>query len=267
MGLVILAGCSAVTLHARVYEQFDRVRIRVVTSELRSVDGSVVVPLPDVTSLSGMPTAIVLRLQNGSPETESVGVVVSGAELGRVVIRPTRSIRVDLSVPAESSFDEHDRVELTGSGDDWALEYLELANVHGFSSGLFSFVITPDDATLFDPPSGVASLLLFFVLLVLPIPLFRLEGGTVVRFVSLVPGATVLCLLFVTLLLPVVSEYKLLLSAQAFLLCMVILYGAPIVAWLVPRAARLCVSQLAIVARLVTSTFQRLQRPRVFLDT
>ena len=38
---------------------------------------------------------------------------------------------------------------------------------------------------------------------------------------------------------------------------MVILYGAPIVAWLVPRAARLCVSRLAIVARSLTSTFQR----------
>ena len=238
IGLVILAGCCATAFHARVYQQFDRVRIRVVTSEVQAVDGSVVVPLPDLTSLAGMPTAIVLRVQNGSTETRTVALVVRGAEVDQFVIRPTQSLRVDLSIPTRTSLHEGDRVELTGDGDDWAVHYLELANVHGFSSGLFSFVITPTETTLVDSFSIIASFLLFCLLLVLSIPLFSLREGRVVLFVSLIPGATGLCFLFLTLALPAVSSFKVLLSTQAFSLCLATLYGPAPVIWIARRDIR-----------------------------
>lgn len=238
IGLVILAGCCATAFHARVYQQFDRVRIRVVTSEVQAVDGSVVVPLPDLTSLVGMPTAIVLRVQNGSTETRTVALVVRGAEVDRFVIRPTQSLRVDFSIPTRTSLHEGDRVELTGDGDDWAVHYLELANVYGFSSGLFSFVITPTETTLVDSFSIIASFLLFCLLLVLSIPLFRLPEGRVVRFVSLIPGATVLCFFFLTLALPAISSFKVLLSTQAFSLCIATLYGPATVIWIARRDVR-----------------------------
>lgn len=253
VGLVVLAGCSAVALHTRVYEQFDRVRITIVRSERASVDGSVVVPLPDVTRLAGMPTAVVLQLQNRSPESRTVGVAIRGAELGRVVIRPEQTTRVDLSVAAEPVLQSGDRVELTGNGDDWALQYLELANIHGFSSGLFSFVIAPADATSSDHPSGIVAFFVLCILLILSIPLFRFDVGRVVQFVFLLLGALVVCVLFVTLVLPAVSAYKLLLSTHAFWLCMVTLYGPPIVTWIAPRPARACATGCAIAARSLSS--------------
>ena len=256
VGLVVLAGCSAVVLHARVYEQFDRVRITVVRSERPSVDGSLVVQLPDVTRLAGMPTAVVLQLQNRSPETRTVGIAISGAELGRVVIRPGQTTRVDLSVAARPVLHSDDRVELIGNGDDWALQYLELANVHGFSSGLFSFVITPDDTTVSDHPSGIVAFFVFCVLLILSIPLFRLEVGGGVQFVFLMLGALVFGFLLVTLVLPAVSAYKLLLSTQAFSLCMATLYGLPILTWIARRAARPCATVFAIVARSLSSAYR-----------
>ncbi len=268
IGLAIIAVCSATALHTRVYQQFDRVRIRVVTSEVQAVDGSVVVPLPDLTSLAGMPTAIVLQAQNGSPETRTVLLVVGGTEIGRFVIRPTQSIRVDLSIPTQTQLHEGDRVALTGNGDDWAVHYLELANVHGFSSGLFSFVITPTDATLADPFSIIVSFLLFCLLLVLSIPLFGLHEGRVVRFVALMPSATVLCFLFLILALPAASSFKVLLSTQAFSLCVVALYGPATVIWIARRDVRPYLTRLVhlLLASLasVRHTFEDLTGVKLF---
>ena len=229
VGLIALSGCCAVALHTRVYERFDRVRIKVVTSALQPVDGAVVVPISDAAGLAGMPAALILGLQNGGPEARTIGITVNGAWLDRVVIRPRQTRRVDLGVSAQAHAGQASRLELVGDGDDWALQSLELANVHGFSSGLFSFVITPDDAALSDHPSGLAAVLLFGVLLALSIPMLRFNTGRVIGVVSLLPGALVCCFLGATLVLPAVSAFKVLLSVQAFSLCMVALYGPPAV--------------------------------------
>ena len=256
VGIVTIAACCAVVFHTRVYKQFDPVRIRIVETNQISADRSVVLTLPDVASLSGSPTAIILRLRNRSAEARNIGMVVSGAWLGRFVIPPGQTIRIDLSVPAHSSLNTDDRLQLIGDGDDWVLQYLELSNVHGFSYGLFSFVITRDDAVLFDQASGITAFFLFVVWLVLPILMFRLNEGRAIRFVSLISGATVLCFLSVVLILPVVSEYKLMLSVQAFSLCVMTLYGLPAVSWLVRRAARPWVVGMAVVARSVVSALR-----------
>ena len=62
--LTALAGSYATVLYARVYLQFDRVRVKVVTTEHRPSGGSVVAPLPDLSGLAGSPPAVILRLEN-----------------------------------------------------------------------------------------------------------------------------------------------------------------------------------------------------------
>ena len=145
--LVAVAGCCAATLQLRVYDRFDRVRIRVVRSTLSPVDGVVVVPVPEVAALADAPAALILRLRNRGVEARTVEVAVNGSERGRVVVGSQQSVRVDLVVPARPGLREGDQLRLASHGDDWDLEYLELANIHGFSLDPFSFVITPTAAT------------------------------------------------------------------------------------------------------------------------
>ena len=234
---VVVAGFCATVFHARVYNEFDRVRVRVVTTPQIAVDGTLDVPLPAVDGLAHGPIAIILRLRSDSLEATRVRVSVRGTEVGQLVIRPRQTIRVDFSVTAQPSVSEGDRIQLTGDGDDWVLQYLELANVHGFSHGLFSFVVTPASAMRSDEPSGIAAFVVFGSLLAFSIPLFWLDRRRAIRVASLIPGTAVLCFLCVTLVLPWLSVYQLLLSVQAFSLCMMGLYGPPAVTEIARRVA------------------------------
>lgn len=234
--LVAVAGCCAATLQLRVYDRFDRVRIRVVRSTLSPVDGVVVVPVPEVAALADAPAALILRLRNRGVEARTVEVAVNGSERGRVVVGSQQSVRVDLVVPARPGLREGDQLRLASHGDDWDLEYLELANIHGFSLDPFSFVITPTAATPSARPSGRARLLLFGLLLVGSIAVHRSSGLRRGRLVALLPATAIAGLLGVILLLPLVSAYMLLLSVQAFSICLAALYGPATVLW-IARAA------------------------------
>ena len=130
--------------------RFDRVRIQVVTAERASSQRSVVVPLPDLSDLFGFPTAIVLRLENSGLVDRTVTISVSDTELGRRVLRSGRTVRVDLSVSADAGWTSGDRLRIDGDGDGWSLHALELANIHGFSHGMFGFVITPSGTDRYD---------------------------------------------------------------------------------------------------------------------
>ena len=228
LGLAVLAACCAAVLYGRVYQEFDRVRIKVVTASQFSSGNSLVVSLPDLTRLSGAPTAVVLRLRNSSRETRTVGIAVGDSVLDRVAVPSRRTVRVDLSLPDHPGLGSDDRFELSGDGDGLALESLEIANIHGFSRGLFSFVITPAAAVSPDPVSPAAALLLFGLLLLGSLPLSRLVEGSPGGFGRFMPAAVALLVLAVVLVLPLVSRYKALLSAQTFWFSLALLYGSPV---------------------------------------
>ena len=207
--LTVLAGCCATVLYAQVYLQFDRVRIKVVTTERPSTQGSVVVSLPDLTRLAGIPAAIILRLENGEI-ARTVTISINDTEVDRVVLRPERAVRVDLNVSGRAGLTSRDRFELRSDGDGWSLHYLEIANVHGFSHGLFNFVIVPFSTNRYDydSPSAIASLSVFGVLLVLSLALLQFGENRIIRFAQTALGTVVLILLCTTLVLAMVSKYK-----------------------------------------------------------
>ena len=131
VGLVTLAGCCAVVLHTRVYERFDRVRIRVVTSALQSDDGAVVVPISEAISLAGMPTALILRLQNNSPIVGQTvkangggspldcSVTPTSAPSRRSARRPGSASYVMRSMPTESCRTAHRQGSRVSSISGW----------------------------------------------------------------------------------------------------------------------------------------------------
>ena len=229
VALLLLAFCCATVFQTRVYKQFDRIRITVLDAELSPSDDLLVVSLPDSTRLAGKWTAVVLRLANHGPDTRMVRITIGRTAFDHVILRPGRRSRVDLAVPFPRDAGINDRIVLRGDGGDWSLEYVELANVHGFNSGPFSFVVVPDRAVPVDRPGGYGTVLVFLVMLALPLALRRLRGERAGNAAALAVSAMGLCFLGVTLLLPVVSPYKVLLSVQAFWLCVAAICGFPLV--------------------------------------
>ena len=226
VGLVLLAACCAVVLHTRVYKQFDHVRAKIVTAEQSPIDGLLVVPL-DPTRLVGASTSVVLRLANRSPDTRTVRITIGTTPIDRVILRPGQTSRVDLGVAVRWDADISDRMVLRGNGTGWVLEYLELANTHGFNSGWFSFLVVPDDVVPTDRPPKDTAVFIFLVLLGLPLALRPLHGEGPGHSAALGVRATVLCFLSVVLVLPVLAPYKVLLSVPTFWLCVATVYGSP----------------------------------------
>ena len=219
---VALAGCCALVLYGRVYLSYDRVRISVVNSERLPSDGSMAVILPDLSRLAEGPTAIVLTLHNQALTTRSIMVADSDASLSRFEIRPNETLRVDLSVQA--GLRTGDTLHLVGDGDGWSLRHLEVGNAHGFSHGLFSLVVVPQGVERYDAVSIVGALSLFVVLVVLACPLFRFDNHRYIRLTE-VALITVVSLLFLIIaVLPMVSQYKVLLSLSAFSVCLGAVY-------------------------------------------
>ena len=224
---VVLAASCATVLAARVYRDFEPVRIRVVRTDLLPSRGSVAVPLPDVSRLSGQPVAIVLRLHNNDPDPRTIRIALGGSELANLSVAPTRHVRVDLSLPASANLEPGDRFELSSDGDGWALSYLELANLHGFSRGLLNCVIVPRFAQSSQPVSGFAPPLLFLVLLILSMlspARSAAHGGQAARRIHVALVVLVLVLFTVALLSPYASQFTILLSGRTFFLSVLILY-------------------------------------------
>ena len=221
---LLLAGFCAFVLHTRVYDDFERVRFRIVRAARAASLGVVSVTLPDLSRLSGQPAAIILRFTNDGSAMRVARVAVGGATLADVPLAPGRQVRVDLSLPDGAALSQSDRIDITSEGDGWSLIALEIANIHGFSRGLFEFVIVPASARTSDRLGLLVTLLVFGVLLVLPIPSSRILTHRIVRTMYVAMASLVLLFLTAILIAPVVSDYAVLLAAQSFVLCTVVLY-------------------------------------------
>ena len=221
---LLLGAYCATVLAARVDVDFERVRVRVVEANLAPSRGSIAVSLPDVSRLDGKPVAIVLHLENRDPTPRTVRITLGGSELAEVSLAPSRRVRVDRSVPGSPILEAGDRFELSSDGDGWTLAYLELANVHGFSDGLFSFVIVPASMDRAGSVPPVAAVITFIVLLMLAARFYRPARRKAVRIAHRVVGAVVLAFFGLTLAASWVSPYEILLSPETFLLCTALLY-------------------------------------------
>jgi Dolichyl-phosphate-mannose-protein mannosyltransferase len=221
----VLAGCCALVLHSHVYVSFERIRLIVVTTpKLPAQGNSVVVLIPDPSRLSGQPVAIVVHLRNTGLDPRVVRIALRGSQLASVRVASNRDVRVDLSVPARAALSEGDPLELVGDGGNWVLTYLELANIHGFSRGFFSFVIVP--ASLEGPSSAplLIPLITFIVLLVLPLSSLRRIRARVVRIAHVSAAGLVLLFFVAALIASRVSPYRVLLSLHTYVLVVAILY-------------------------------------------
>lgn len=256
--LALALACFAV-LATHVHLGFERIRLRVVTAPQVAADRAITAPLPDLTPLAGAPAAIVARVRGGDEATR-LTLALDGVALTTVEVAAHASTRVDASaVPGP-----HAGHAITVSGDHggWRLDSLEIANVHGFSAGVVSFVIVPRGHPGDPRVPWWMAVLVGLALLALgtgmPSPEPRPGAERVRRVAADASAALVLVVFAGVLLADVVSPYRVLLAPATFGLLAAMLYMRPLL-----RAVPPIVSWTRRGAALVASAAWRAARAAI----
>ena len=220
----LLAGMCAIVLHTLVYTDFERQRFIVSRTTLAAADGTVAVALPALSPLAGQPVALILRLAGDPSAFRVARVAVGGATLAEVPLPPGRNRRIDLSLADGAMLADGNLFEVTSNGNGWALTYLEVANVHGFSRGLIEFMVVPSAARGADRQSLLLAAVLFLVMLRLPPASAAAVQPRPVRITYAAAAWLVPPLLAAVALAPLVSDYRVLLARHTFFVLLVLVY-------------------------------------------
>jgi len=216
-----LAALCAFVLAARVPTDFGRERVRVVTSPRTAADPTLTIDLPDLSELDDAHTAIVVRLRGGATP-QVIALTLDGSRVARVSLAAGSESRLDTTVAAPRGTGHV--LALTGERGGWQLTYLEFANVHGFTRGIFEVNVIPAAQRQFSTLPWWAVALFAAAVLLLAEP-GRLPQGRVPRRVAVGVRAVVIALFVLILFADRVSAFKLLMAPHTFALATALLYS------------------------------------------
>jgi hypothetical protein len=213
---IVLAACVALVGARSVAVEFRSARERLVQAEIRPAPGE---PIVRVVPATTDPLSVLIAQVRGGAQAGPLEIRTDGRTVSRVNLQAGRRTRIDVQVPA--GLVAGSRVELSCASSGWALTSLELANLHGFSSGLFSALFLPASRRDFRaipwwlmPPA-------FVLLAALWSPP---RAGSYPRVEAIVASLGVLALV-IALASPLFSSYALVLSVPTFLLCIALVFG------------------------------------------
>lgn len=185
-------------------------------------DGRILHPLPPASA--GLPV-LVVRVQGGAEDGE-LTIDAAGDRIAASRLPAGRSIRLDVQVPG--GLPRAGGLEFRGPAG-WRLEYLEAANIHGFTHGVFNATFVPSARRDWPPPPWWLLLALGALLVpagashpVFVAPPWR-RGRRLVQALAWLG-----VLLFVSVLIaPRASRYAVVLAPSSYLLCLVLVYLSP----------------------------------------
>lgn len=204
-------------LHTATYAQFERARIAVASDVRVPVGEAVTLNLSKAAGLTPRPTVLIVRIRNRSSAPVRLRVAVRGSEVAWPLVPALRTRRFDVDLPAAAVRERSGQLEIAGPGD-WVLEYAEVANLHGYSTGAVSFVVIPVGADRYLRPPPASRWLMTFAVLGVG-ALQRSERHRGGRRFHLTLAVVVVAFLGLTLLAPLVASYAVVLSLPTLLLC------------------------------------------------
>jgi hypothetical protein len=214
----VLSVLCVSVLGLAVHTGFERVRFRIVTASQSVVESPLTVALPDLTPLAGAPAAIVVRL-TGAAEPMRLTLMLNSAIVARVSVAPREAMRLDTSVEPPRGIGHV--LSLVSDRAGWQLDSLQIGNVHGFSDSAPSFVIVPRNRRA--DAIGWWWLAALLMVLVWARPQFHWHARGL-QIVHRSAAGAVLLVFGCALLAPLLTQYRVLLSPQTFLLGAFILY-------------------------------------------
>lgn len=201
---------------AHVYGAFQSVRIKAAPPPVAFRDLSL--PLSAADGIRDPYVVVIYRLRNTGAVPITVRAAVGDTPLTETTVAPGGSRRVDIAWDRGGTARD---VRLTGSGADWEVEYLELANLHGFTRGTIEFVILPAGQPFARPAAWLAAAALGWIaLLVFGTPV-ALPGWT--RALHGALAASLLALFAAAAISPLVSPYRIVLAPHTYLIALAVM--------------------------------------------
>jgi hypothetical protein len=143
LGWLLLSG---------VYAEFTASRQRLVTSPQAGA-GGLSIALPDARNPGDAQAVLILRVRNPDAAPLNLSVRVDDRVVRSASIGPEAVSRIDVAWTYAADAPVPSRLDLTGGSATWTLEYLEIANLHGFTRGVVDLLILPDGQPFVRPPA------------------------------------------------------------------------------------------------------------------
>jgi hypothetical protein len=232
----LLAGVCCLVLATRVFVAFDSVRIKVVEAPVAAIAGVVRVGTTGK-RVNGLrpPFALIARIRHDSTGEQVFSIRVAGRTVCNPTVRGRATRRIDCVVAEGWDHTIDHDVTIEGPLIPWTLDYLELATHHGNSTGVLNLFVLPAASDRYAPP-GPGSFLLGLTLTgLLLLPRASLTSGPM-SFIYGAITALVATLFTLVLIAPIVSPYRIVLSAWTYAGWTCLLQGQVIASW-VQRAA------------------------------
>ena len=239
---VSLAALCAAVLGLRTYTDatFERVRMRVVKEPITTTRQDLAIPLPDLSSLAGQPSALIVRLRATSDTNVTVALVEQAAgtstdaadrgrpqqAVGTVFVPAGKEVRADLGFVPVSG--RETVLALSSTTSAWSLAYVEVSNLHGQARGWINLLILPEGRSHRRVVSGWLSLAVFAGLVWAGL-LRRRVPHRVWRVVFNVISGVAAVVLLVSLTSTAITSYRVLVSLSTAILLIALVYLEPMV--------------------------------------
>jgi hypothetical protein len=237
----LVAVLCALVLWSRVYVDFDGVRMKVLQEPRPATRGEVRVTLPESPRFGRLspPVVLIATLHNPRAHPSTIVASLNGERIGAATL-PPGDRRIDLVIPDARpvhagdvvtfvAFDEGHDPAATGTGTEtgtetpgatpWSLDYLEVANHHGSSRAILVFFIVPRETRAYTGPGAALDAFAAIVVLFLVSYGWTFLQQRRARLAQLVLTIVVLLIFSTVLASGTFSEFKLLFSPRAFVLC------------------------------------------------
>lgn len=228
IALAFIALCGLV-LCTRTYARFEHVRLKVVTQPAAATpDGALDIVLPASPRLDvlGTPAVLILQLTaaDGAAQSNGKGGATGGGKsrdkAGAISLRWNDNQidtlrrdgggdaqRFDVTLPERIQPRAGDTIKLRGSAGGWAVEYLEIANVHGSSRGLVDLVFVPRTRAIALPRSPLVLAIIVFAIAFLQLRAAQPIASRPLRLFLRLLGLLIIVVFLVALVSPLVSPY------------------------------------------------------------
>ena len=205
------------------YSKFDRTRKKIVPAESRPKDRALAIPLPEIPRKAGEVPILSLKLGNNGMSSERIEVCLDSSKLGVLLLGAREVKEFHLDLENETSNLTDDILSLRGEDDDWKLLNYKIGNIYGFSRLPIEFILIPRDTRTYQRPAAFLWLLIFLVVILLGV-VSPFQVTHPERLISRLARSLGLFAIIAAALLPVVSEYRVLLSLPSLWIFLPFLY-------------------------------------------
>ncbi len=225
-----IAASLCVVLAARVFTEFDALRVKLVKLPVPAADGIVRIDTAhdERAALLNAPVALIAVLNNSLSVEQAFSIAVDDRPVCAARLAPHSSKRLDCVVSTGWIWGPAHSIVITGAGPGWSLDFLEVATHHGSSSRLLSFFVLPDVHTDIHRPSwmavGLTGVLVWMLFLVRPAE-FWFGPVVVVHGVAAAAGAVFFVAMVIS---PWVSPFLLMMPTSSFVEVSAVILAPPL---------------------------------------